>query len=311
MKEFKTVKEQINILKSRGLIIDNETEVSKILEVENYYNLINGYKELFIEKDNDLNEKFIENTDFNEIYVLYLYDRNLRNIFMKYVLNIENYLKTRIVYEFSSHYGHTDYLKQENFNNVDKYKIEAIDKLINDINLDIENQKLNGKDMLVHYSNNHKYIPLWVLSIIITFGKLSKFYQLMKNKQQCAISKNYNLNPYVIITYMKSLTIVRNLCAHAERLYNIRLKSKIHDDDIHKKLNLMKNASGNFVQGNNDLFSIVIILKKLLSKEEFEIFFRELTIETDIIISKIDKSDSKQLLKAMGFPKNYKDILNY
>lgn len=311
MKEFKTIKEQINILKNKGLIIDNEIEVAKILEVENYYNLINGYKELFIEKDQNLNEKFIKNTNFKEIYQLYLYDRKLKSIFMKYILNIENYLKTRVVYEFSSNYSNDNYLKQENFNNIDIYKVKAIDKLINDINLDIENQKANGKDMLVHYSNNHKYIPLWVISIIITFGKLSKFYQLMKNKQQCAISKKYDIKPHILITYMKSLTIVRNLCAHAERLYNIRLKSKIHNDDIHEKLNLIKNASGNFTQGNNDLFSIVIIFKKLLSKEEFEIFFKEITIETDIIISKIDKIDSNKILKVMGFPKKYKDILKY
>jgi len=309
MKIFKTIEEQIEILKQRGLIINNDNETSNILESTNYYNLINGYKELFIETNENGNEKFIDNTEFSEIHSLYLYDKNLRNIFFKYILNIENAFKTRITYEFSSHYGHAHYLKEENFNNIDDYKIKAIKKLINDINLDIYNQKENGKEMLVHYKEKHNYMPLWVVIIIITFGKLSKFYQLMKNREQCVISKKYNLLPNVLITYSKSLTIIRNLCAHGERLYNIRLRSKIHNDIIHKNLHIVKDAEDNYIQGTNDLFSIVIIFKKMLTKSDFALFFEELVEEIDTILSKIDINDSKAILISMGFPINYKEIL--
>ena len=47
MKEFKTIKEQINILKSKGIIINNEKKSYKILLNNNYYNIINGYKDIF------------------------------------------------------------------------------------------------------------------------------------------------------------------------------------------------------------------------------------------------------------------------
>ena len=43
-KPFKTYREQLDILRSRNLIIENEERAIDILRRVNYYNLINGYK---------------------------------------------------------------------------------------------------------------------------------------------------------------------------------------------------------------------------------------------------------------------------
>lgn len=49
MKEFKTIEEQIELLKSRGIIVNDEQEAYKILITNNYYNIINGYKDMFLD----------------------------------------------------------------------------------------------------------------------------------------------------------------------------------------------------------------------------------------------------------------------
>lgn len=49
VKEFKTIKEQIEILKDRGLVVENEEFASGKLLEKNYYNTINRYKRLFVE----------------------------------------------------------------------------------------------------------------------------------------------------------------------------------------------------------------------------------------------------------------------
>lgn len=46
-KPFKTYRQQLNILRSRNLIIDNGSKAIDILKKEGYYNIINGYKEIF------------------------------------------------------------------------------------------------------------------------------------------------------------------------------------------------------------------------------------------------------------------------
>ena len=81
MKEFKTIDEQIDLLKSRNVSFTNETEAKKILLNNNYYNIINGYKDLFIENNN----VFKQGTTFEEIYALYDFDRQLRNIFLEFI----------------------------------------------------------------------------------------------------------------------------------------------------------------------------------------------------------------------------------
>ena len=58
-KSFKTAKEQMKILKSRGLIIENDESSKEILSDNNYYYLINGYKDIFIDKSSK-EEKYIE-----------------------------------------------------------------------------------------------------------------------------------------------------------------------------------------------------------------------------------------------------------
>ena len=61
-KTFKTIDEQIELLKSRNLNIKNNEKAKEILLNNNYYYLINGYKELFLNK-NSKKEKF----NFNKI----------------------------------------------------------------------------------------------------------------------------------------------------------------------------------------------------------------------------------------------------
>lgn len=51
MKPFKTYNQQLKILRNRGLIISNGSKAIRILERENYYTVINGYKFFFLERD--------------------------------------------------------------------------------------------------------------------------------------------------------------------------------------------------------------------------------------------------------------------
>ena len=85
-KNFKTVEEQIEILKMRGIIINNKI-AKEILTENNYYYLINGYKDLFIDNYNK-EEKYIENVSLEEIYALYKFDGELRMNLLRYILII-------------------------------------------------------------------------------------------------------------------------------------------------------------------------------------------------------------------------------
>lgn len=305
-KRFKTIDEQIELLQNRNLHIENEETAKAILLNNNYYYLINGYKDLFLNKKS-ATEKFKNGTTLEELYSLYEFDRKIRIIFLEYILLIERKIDTYIAYEFSKNYGHKDYLIPENFNYISKNK-ELIDKFLNDINLEISHQYKNSNKMISHYIDTYKYIPLWVLIRILSFGKVSKFYSFMKQKEQNNISRKFNIKSKILKVYLINLGNIRNICAHDEKLYDVILKQRINTTTYHRSLNLIKNE-GKTVYGTRDLFSIVIILKALLEKAQFNEFFNRVIetikeLENKLLSLKIDK-----VLYKMGFPKNYKNLL--
>ena len=157
MKDFKTYHDQMELLKTRGLIIENEDFALEKLKENNYYNIINGYKDLFITlgtKDN-----FITGTTFEEIYYLYDFDRVLKNILFKEILKVENILRSLIAYNFSEKYGNDNYLKMDNFETLKgsncsprKYeeRVEQIQTLLANIQGDIS-RSISKKNYINHY----------------------------------------------------------------------------------------------------------------------------------------------------------------
>ena len=107
-KVYKTHKQQLKILRSRGMNINKGAQGSKtirILERENYYSIINGYKEPFIQSG-ITPESFISGTCFDELYSVFCFDRNVRLIYLKYILKAEHQIKAVIAHEFSKLYGY-------------------------------------------------------------------------------------------------------------------------------------------------------------------------------------------------------------
>ena len=107
MKEYKTFNQQLTILRQRGMIVPTDGTPKRFLEQENYYNVINGYKDLFLKKDANgvpLDpEEYQTNTHFKELKALFLFDRELRFLWqvMQCCLNASVQLRTVISKEIA------------------------------------------------------------------------------------------------------------------------------------------------------------------------------------------------------------------
>lgn len=307
-KIFKTIDEQIDILKSRKIIIDDYDKAYNLLSKNNYYYLINGYKDLFIDFTSK-EEKYINGTKLEELYALYEFDKDIKINFLKYLLLIENETDTYIAYEFSKSYGHKNYLVPTNFCN-SSFKQPLIEKFIKDVDLEIGYQYKNSNEMIMHYLDNYNYVPLWVLVRILSFGKISKFYSLMKPKEQNAVSRKYNLRIHEFRIILHNLTLIRNICAHDEKLYDIKMKNRISSTIYHKKLKI-ENKNGNYQYATRDLFSIIIALKLLLEKEQFNRFYAEIIKSIEKLKKELSIISIDKVMFKMGFPKNYKKLLKF
>jgi len=113
-KPFLTLDEQLKKLENRNLKIDYEENKEQLL-FGNYYSIINGYKTPFLK--NQEGDMYIENSSFNDIYNLSHFDRELRDIFLKYMLIFEEQLKATLAYRFAEEFRDPEaYLVPKNYN---------------------------------------------------------------------------------------------------------------------------------------------------------------------------------------------------
>ena len=303
-KQFKNLDEQIDILKYRGMIIKDEDYAKTILLRENYF-FLKGYRHLFM-KNREGNE-YIEGTTFEELYSLFLFDRSIRNVFFKYLLVIENNLKSVTSYQLSKKYGfrERDYLKPKNFTqHPDKQR------QLNDLLKKMKRQiRVNGSQhtATLHYVSNYGYIPLWILVKVLSFGIVSELYSVLKTEDQRDIARIYGVEVDDFMTYLPILANYRNLCAHEDILFENKTQKEIDDTIYHQVLGIPKN-DGEFTCGKRDLFALIIIMKQLLQSEDF----KNMTIELENIIQTLNYNLNSisidKVFKRMGFPKNWQEL---
>ena len=236
-KIFRTLEEQIEILQSKGLVIDDINFAKEVLLRENYFFLA-GYRHLLLKSKND--KRFINNANFNELYALFNFDRQVRNIIFKNLLIIENNIKSIFSYQLSKKYGYKekDYLKPSNFtNNPEKFR------QVNDLIKKMKRQiRINGSQHSAtsHYQSNYGYVPLWVVVKVLSFGIVCELYSIMKKEDQIEISEIYHIDPKTLSLYLPILASFRNLCAHEDILYDYKTQRPIPDTHYHNELSIPK-----------------------------------------------------------------------
>ncbi|MBQ9181515.1 MAG: Abi family protein [Bacilli bacterium] len=303
-KIFKTLDEQIQILQAKGLTITDIEKSKEILLRENYF-FISGYRHLFMNEK----ESFINGTTFDELYAVFLFDRKMRNIFFKYILVVENNVKSIISYQLSKKYGfkEKDYLNPNNYTQ-DTMKVRQVHDILEKMKRQI---RLNGRQhsATLHYISNYGYIPMWILVKVLSFGIISEFYSILKAEDRESISELYNVDAETLSIYLSLLANYRNLCAHEDILYDHRTQRSIPDNIYHHKLNIVK-ENDEYKYGKNDLYSIILIMKKMLNEMEFKDFINEIGYEIDALDGKVDIVSLNSILNKIGFPDNWREISN-
>lgn len=304
-KIFKTLDEQVNILRDKNMTIDDEEYVKSILLRENYF-FISGYRYLFYKSNKD--KTFIKGTNFREVYALFYFDRQLRNILFKNILILENNIKSIISYELSRKYGFKEknYLNSKNFTS-DTKKTRQVNDLLKKVKRQII---VNGREHTAtkHYQSNYGYIPLWVVVKVLSFGIVGELYTILKPEDQEKIANLFNVDVMSLLIYLPIIANYRNLCAHEDICYEHKTQKEIPLTKYHKDLNI-PTTNGEYIYGINDLFSLIIILKRLLRKDNFTNMLNEISYEIDFLSGRLHTISIDKVLDRMGFPKNYKDIV--
>lgn len=300
-KIFMDTRIQIGILKSRGVVIKNKKWAKQTLRTLNYYNLINGYKEPFLQAGTAY-EKYILGTTLEEIYALYEFDRNLRIITMEYILEVEKQAKSLIAYSFSKVHGHKNYLKLENFDIQGSPKYRHVCDLLSNLYHKISSNI--DKDLSIsHYVNGKNYIPLWVLVNSISLGDISKFYSnmLQKEREDVARRMKWGLRENQLASCLFFLSTFRNRCAHDERLYSFLSYANLCNNNYFNYFHITSNNTNNY-------FAVMIAFKMLLSTKRYNQYIYQVEKQFDKLSKNISTISTRKIRNIMGIPNNWRRL---
>lgn len=258
-KEFKTIDEQLEILRSRGLTINDEAQARDFLLHNNYYR-ISGYS-LTLRK----NDIFSKSATFQNIVDIYHFDHELRHILLQYLEVIEVQMKSIYTYEFTKVHGPTGYLNGAFFTNQTRHQ-ELIDKADQQ-----KTQRLPHEAYLKHFVNNlQQDIPLWAYVDLLTISDISFLYSISEQSIKDSVAHTFGLTmskgSSILGSYMHSMTIIRNLCAHGSRIYNRLFEQKPSLNKREKAL-LIKNSNGEL--DNAHFYGFLLIMKRILPADKF------------------------------------------
>ncbi len=97
-----TLAEQINILKQRGLIFENENEALSVLNHISYFRLASYWR---VMEENSRIHRFRSGSRFSSVLTLYNFDCELRSLVFNALQHIEIASRTKINQHFAMTYG--------------------------------------------------------------------------------------------------------------------------------------------------------------------------------------------------------------
>lgn len=266
VKAFKTVDEQIAILRERGLAIKDEEKAKTFLLRNNYYR-ISGYSLTL--RQNDV---FSKNATFQNIIDIYNFDHELRHIVLKYLEIIEVTMKSVYAHEFARIYGGTGYVDASLFTDEKKYQ-EIIEKANAQ-----KKTRLAHEAYLKHYITDlQQELPIWAYVDLLTIADISFLYSISQDDVKQAVAAHFGMKmkrgKELLGQFMHSMTIIRNLCAHGSRLYNRLFEQKPSLNKNDKAL-LIEKEDGTI--DNAHFYGFVLIMRRLLQEDEFRALKKEI-----------------------------------
>lgn len=172
----------MELLKNRNLIISDDNFAKHALSTFSYYDLINGYKDYLMP-----NDVFIPGVTIEYLYYLFLLDKSIQSVIVKYSLIIENYFKNQFAYQISFKYGvqHHDYLNHIHYNE-NASGITFQQHIIGELAFLFNTS--SSRNPTKHYLINHNHIPPWILFKNISLGTSINFFKLLKTNDKATIA---------------------------------------------------------------------------------------------------------------------------
>ncbi len=302
--------QQIEKLKSDGLIVQDERRARARLKWEGYFNFAVGYNRLFKQ-----NKRYVAGTTFEHVEALYDYDRRLRDVVYECTQVIECNLKALVSDVFSKHYGVNErsYLAEENFTDEPSQQAKVrwiLGTCRSTLEAGVRSGTSYYHDYIAYYDKTYGHVPLWALIRALSFGNTSKFLRLMKIGDRREIAKEYEITADALCNLAEIAVSFRNAAAHGERIYSARLPSVRLTEDlpIFARLQIPRFADGRKKYAKCDFMAFLIVAKYMLRPTEFAYYLRRIVDATQELEQALPAWAMKRVYEQTGLSGAWKKL---
>lgn len=244
-KKFLEIREQIELLASRGMEFSDVEQASSLLERVSYYRL-SGYWYSFRQFASDSNsgpsrapsrtDEFLTGTTFESVVELYEFDRRLRDAILADVSPIEVALRASIGHSL----GRLDplaHLKPEKLGptaRAPKSTTEPSGKYTQWRSRYSHTLRDSREDFVAHHAAKYGgQLPVWAAVEILDWGSLSYLYSFAPPEAVTPIATRADLSTAQLTSWIKTLNVTRNHAAHNSRMFNkvFSIKPKLPGGD--------------------------------------------------------------------------------
>lgn len=298
-KVFYTYSELIQHLRNHGVIINDESYATEVLQSRSYYGLINAFKHQYFNKEKNNNSEF--KMDFNIFVIEYAIEDALKNLLLKYSLLAEIRLKEIVAHRLGEQYD-TDissWLDNSHF----RTKADRAASILNEIR---DVASTTNKNPTKYYRNEHDSIPPWILLPNLTIGQFKNLFSLLSPKDREDVCKKILYKDRITEhqkNYVKNgldvLWEFRNTLAHGSSILNFKSSTKIPltiTQSIYGLTFVSKTEYDNDYLGANDILCFIGVLNIFLGHIDKKNFKKEL-------ITLFDSFDSVEATSSVF--KNY------
>jgi abortive infection bacteriophage resistance protein len=282
-------KQQIDQLKKRGLVIENEAKAVHLLENISYYRLSGYWFPLLADKKAHI---FKPGSTIQTAFNLYCFDRELRQLVLAEIEKIEVSVRAKISYIMAHKHGPFWFQNQAIFKEPLKHAV-TLTKINSEFTRSDEEFVQAFKQ---NYSNSLP--PSWMMTEITSFGAMSQLYKNLKpGREKREIAHFYGLSDSIFVTWLHSIVYLRNVCAHHTRLWNRAMSIRPQMPNAPKKT-WLQNAQ---IHNNRTYFilsMVAYLLQSVNPHNKFKVKFKNL-------LHKYPNVDPK----ALGFPSNWETEL--
>lgn len=282
-KFFLTYNQQMRHLRDDKKIDCHDSRHKNILIRTGYFNLINGYKSPFICDTSDKDEHiYIKGTSVDHIYEVKCFDDHLRSFFLKYITQVEEEVRTLTGYKFDecNEKGNITWYDTDAYS--DTCSLQDKMSAISSAYSELSRSRL---DYVKFYMENHKQIPTWIMIKVVNFSTFINVLRCCKKEVPHSLCNLYEMfdkslkpNVKLLIGSLHWLRIVRNSCAHNERIYCIsRSKDRNNRNSGRILENYFSLLPARYTrEPDQKIFDLIVYFKYYLPPNEYNRFIDEL-----------------------------------